>query len=49
MFGLGGLIGDVIKVATLPLAVAVPVVRVVTKPLGEVAHEVAKSVKEASK
>lgn len=51
-----GLFGDILKVATLPLAVVAPVVRVtvdaariVTKPVGDAAAEVARSINEATK
>lgn len=47
MFGsLAGLVGDAIKVAAAPVSVALDLTRSVTKPLADVATDVAKEVKQ---
>lgn len=46
MFGsIGGIIGDVLKVAAAPVQVAADLTRAVTKPLADAAQQVAKDVK----
>lgn len=50
MFGsIGGLLGDVVKIATAPVSIAVDVTRVVTKPIADAAQEVVKEVKDSTK
>ncbi len=47
MFGsISGLVGDALKIASAPVQVAADVTRAVTKPLADVAQQVAKDVKD---
>jgi hypothetical protein len=47
MFGsLAGLVGDAVKIVSAPVAVAVDVARVATKPLADAATKVAKAVRD---
>jgi hypothetical protein len=41
-----GIVGDVAKVALAPVEITIDVTRSVTKPIGELASEAAKSIKE---
>ena len=50
MFGsLAGLLGDVVKVATAPVEIALDAARIVTKPAADLAQEAAKEVKQVVK
>lgn len=44
-----GIVGDVVKVAVAPVEVALDVTRAVTKPIGDMAADLTKEVKDGLK